>query len=277
MIITLKNIVKNILNILLKITEELRFFFLSPKKYLKKIFYNKVSDLNYNLNLFKFNKFDTDQIRNILKDNNKFFYDNNISWHYHLFAGLKKKIPGNILEIGTFEGDFANFLSSIFPESKITTVDLPSDHPIFINTYNRSNKKNYDFFLKKRKKNLNKSNIDFLEINSSNLKKKFEDNYFDIIWIDGDHKMPQIKNDILTSIQLVKINGVIACDDIIMNEFETDYVDNSSYRILKKLEEMKVLKNNFLIKRINKNNVFQKKYISFSYLLNKDINFVNLI
>jgi hypothetical protein len=277
MIITLKNIVKKILNILLKITEELRLFFLSPKKYLKKIFYNEVSDLNYNLNLFKFNKFDIDQIKNILKDNNKFFYDNNISWHYHLFAGLKKKISANILEIGTFEGDFANFLSSIFPESKITTVDLPSDHPIFINTYNRSNKKYYDFFLKKRKKNLNKPNINFLEINSSNLKKKFEDNYFDIIWIDGDHKMPQIKNDILLSIQLVKINGVIACDDIIMNEFETDYVDNSSYLILKKLEKMKVLKNNFLIKRINKNNVFQKKYISFSYLLYKDINFVNLI
>src|SRR6056300_910493 len=66
--------------------------------------YNLSNDLNYNENLFKLLKFDIEKIKSQLNSLNFQYHSTSLSWHYHLFAGLKdyfgnKKI--NILEIGT--------------------------------------------------------------------------------------------------------------------------------------------------------------------------------
>ena len=55
---------------------------------------------------------------------NKILHDNDLSWHWHIFSNFSTERKLNILEIGTHNGKFANFLSNIFPFSKIFTIDL---------------------------------------------------------------------------------------------------------------------------------------------------------
>ena len=89
--------------------------------------YDLSKDLSYNENLFKLLKFDIEKIKSQLNSLNFQYHNPGLSWHYHLFAGLKnyfgnKKI--NILEIGTHNGNFSNFISKLYDESHITTIDL---------------------------------------------------------------------------------------------------------------------------------------------------------
>ena len=63
---------------------------------------------------------------------------------------------------------------------------------MFLNSYKRNNKALLLSFLNERKKNLNKKNILFYELNSIFLKKKFKKEIFDIIFVDGDHSDPVV-------------------------------------------------------------------------------------
>jgi len=130
------------------------------------------------------------KIKKILNTNGYSYYDENISWHYQIFAGLSSKKKLKILEIGTFDGKFAKFLSTIFPNSKVTTCDLNDRNFFFRNTYNRKNNIFLKKFLDKRNKNIKSNNIKFIELDSFNLIDKFKRKEFDLIWVDGDHLNP---------------------------------------------------------------------------------------
>ena len=116
-----------------------------------------------------------------------------------------------ILEIGTFNGKFANFLSIIYPNAEITTIDLKQDDKIFLSKYNRENKIKLVKFLEIRKKNLDKKNIKYIDMNSINLEKNFNKNTFDLIWIDGEHLNPQVTIDIFQSLKLIKKKWIYLC------------------------------------------------------------------
>ena len=193
--------------------------------------------------------------------------------YYHLFAGIndifkqKNLSVQNILEIGTDRGDFTNFLSRIYPNSQIYTVDLPEDDPIFRKIYGRENEYHRKKFLNERKNNLIPSNINFIKLNSTKLIKEFTNIKFDIFWIDGNHYNPQVTIDIMNSMQLAHENSIICVDDICFKKYKKRYVSNESYLTLKNLEENQVLKNYFIYKRVlsNQNPV---KYISCSFFKN---------
>ena len=92
-----------------------------------------MSDLTFNERLFEKNSFDIDYIKDKLKENNFDYFDSNLSWHYHLFAGISKDNHNiNILEIGTSTGEFTNYLAKIFSDSKITSIDLNEENREFI-------------------------------------------------------------------------------------------------------------------------------------------------
>ena len=231
--------------------------------------YDLSKDLNYNENLFKSLKFDIEKIKLQLNSLNYQYHAQGLSWHYHLFVGLKdyfgnKKI--NILEIGTYDGDFSNFISKLYNESQITTIDLDESDNQFINTYGREEKEKLDKFLKLRNKNLNRKNINFIKLNSLNIKKYFNEKKFDLIWIDGDHLNPQVTIDIINSLDLLNNDGIICTDDVVMdNKFEKGkYVSNEGFFTLKHLEDNGLIKNYYLIKRIRVKNANLKKYVSVS-------------
>lgn len=220
------------------------------------------SDILNNEKILK--KFDID-IKDLKKKLSKFnidYFSHDISWHYFIFCGFSlKKNNLNILEIGTSEGNFTNFLSKNFISSKITTIDLPVKQIREINK-NMSDLE-FDFFLKKRNSNLNRDNIEYIEMNSKDLLKKFNENTFDLIWIDGDHKAPQVEQDIENSLKIIKNDGVVCCDDIVMDEYRTNYVDGDSYKHLIKKNN---LENQYLIKRIRRSNYDSKKHLSVSVI-----------
>jgi predicted O-methyltransferase YrrM len=261
---------------------------LLPKSYyerIKKFYYSLLSanydlskDLEYNENLFKKLNFDIDKIKHKLNSLNLSYHDDWLSWHYHLFVGLKdyfKDEKINILEIGTSSGGFSNFISKVYDDHQITTINLDeSEIPLSEFGGDEENKRE---FLEKRNNNLNRKNINFVELNSINLKKYFYEKKFDLIWVDGDHLNPQVTIDIVNSLDLLNNDGIICTDDVIMDiKFEKNkYVSNEGFLTLKYLDDNKILKNEYLIKRISKTNSITKKYVSISTFENNSKFIVN--
>ena len=265
--------IKKILKLLKKFLPSLFYW------YMKKIYlffmdyrsqnYDLSKDLYYNESLIKSFRLDIDKIKLRLNSTNYSYQSTSLSWHYHLFAGLKdyfkdKKI--SILEIGTHNAEFTNFISKIYEKSLITTIDLDENDEQFKNTYNRDHKKELDNFLKLREEKLNRNNVNFIKLNSINIKKYFFGKKFDLIWVDGDHLNPQVTIDIINSLDLLNSNGILCVDDIIkdINFKKNNYVSNESYFTLNHLESSKKIKNYFFIKRIRRENSYKKKYCSLS-------------
>jgi len=262
------------IKLIVKILKKLLPNFLYLK--LKKIYviikyrnYDLSKDLNYNENLFQLLKFDIKKIKSQLNSLEFQYHSTSLSWHYHLFVGLKdyfgnKKI--DILEIGTFNGNFSNFISKLYNESHITTIDLDESDNQFINTYGREEKEKLDEFLKLRNENLSRKNINFIKLNSLNIKKYFNQKKFDLIWVDGDHLNPQVSIDIVNSLDLLNNDGIICTDDVILDyKFKKNkYVSNEGFFTLKHLEDNGLIKNYYLIKRVSPVNAFTKKYVSVS-------------
>tara|TARA_X000001036_G_scaffold196146_1_gene184844 strand:+ start:520 stop:1311 length:792 start_codon:yes stop_codon:yes gene_type:complete len=228
--------------------------------------------LEFNEKLLQKYGMDIEKIKLALKVGGQNYNNNSLSWHYHLFAGMghifkqKNDSIKNVLEIGTADGSFTNFISKVYPDAEIFTIDLPSDDKIFNSTYGREKDKFKEIFLNSRKENISASNINFIEMDSTKLLNKFKDKIFDLVWIDGDHHNPQVTIDIMNTLHLLNKNSVVCVDDIVMEQYRTDYVSNESFLTLKKLEQNKILNNNFVIKKTYAN---QKtiKYVSFSSIL----------
>tara|TARA_A100001015_G_scaffold319314_1_gene441817 strand:+ start:608 stop:1396 length:789 start_codon:yes stop_codon:yes gene_type:complete len=190
------------------------------------------------------------------------------SEHQVFFSSLsKKKKLYSILEIGTYDGKNAFLLSKLFPESSIVTVDLPDESEDFILTYNRNDVEDRRKFYKKREYFLSGIlNLKFLKKNSIKLLNYYEK--FDLIWIDGAHGHPVVTVDILNSLRLLNKDGLIACDDILVNKLrkqDSFYHSNAAYELLEALKQNELIDITYIYKRtIKKYNVNLKlrKYIS---------------
>jgi predicted O-methyltransferase YrrM len=166
-----------------------------------------MKDLRYNEDIFTKLEFNVEGIKSELANNSMDYFNHNISWQHHIFLGLKLKNlkeKMNILEIGTFDGNFTNFLSNNFSASNIFSIDLLQDDKNFLTSYDRDNAVYLKEFLLKRDKNISNNNITFLPSDSISLIEKFEKNFFDMIFVDGDHLNPQVTIDIFTSTLLLK-------------------------------------------------------------------------
>lgn len=158
----------------------------------------------------------------------------------------------NILEIGTHDGFNSFLLSKLFPKSKIDTIDLPENEQDFIDFYNR--KETIHKFIKKRNDILSKNeNINFFPLNSLKLinhRKKY-----DLIWIDGAHGYPVVCIDIVNSLNLINLNGIIVCDDIFtkLKDYESDkmYDSIASYETLEYLKKQNLIKYELIYKRLS--------------------------
>ena len=254
-------------NLLLKIIRNL----IRPHKIPKKIF-NK---LNYYFNHKKYNQnfFEKEQndifkhfglnreegikkLTLIKKDLDFKSKDSGMSSeHEVIFSSLslsKNKSITDILEIGTFDGFNALLLSNLFPNSNIDTIDLPENDDDFINFYNR--KDNISKFIQDRNDILSKNkNINFFPLNSLKLlnhKKKY-----DLIWVDGAHGYPMVCIDIINSLNILKENGLILCDDVHLNlnQINSDkmYRSIASYETLNELKKQNLINFRLVYKRLN--------------------------
>ena len=265
--------------------------YLNPKNYLRRIslildllffepFYKVEKQRGMEKSKFKSFGFDQDEgekeIDKILKELGKEPLNTQQgmgSVHWVLFSCIKQisKIE-NILEIGTYDGETSLILSRLFPNSKITTIDLPSNDPIFSKSYGRSVEEFKINFNALRDKNISQPNIQYIERNSFFLLDEVSSK-FDLIWVDAGHLYPEISWDICNSYHLCRQNGWILCDDIVPNKdgLRDELVSPDSYHIWEYIN--KRIKDDviYFLKRNNPKfsaNPKKRKYVS---VLNKTV------
>lgn len=265
-----------------KINNHLRNPLKIPSKILRKInYFLKLK--NYNFNFYK-NKQDDifhscglnrdEGIQNLNKIKKKI--DLNVNTNREMSSeheimlssiSIKKNIKiENILEIGTYDGFNALLLSYLFPNAKVSTIDLPEDDKDFIASYKR--KDQLIEFIENRKKNLSLGkNIKFMPMNSIKLiNHKIK---YDLIWVDGAHGYPIVSIDIINAMNLINDNGIIACDDILLDisHGESDKIYNSiaAYETLSELKKQKLIDFKLIYKRLNAENncvSYRRKFVS---------------
>ena len=123
--------------------------------------------------------------------------------------------PINYLEIGTFYG--ANIISvgltyGLHKESKLYCIDPWEDYNEY-SEYKNQQPQIYNTFIE----NIKNSGIqDKIIVNRGFSNKeinKFDDNLFDIIYIDGNHEAEYVLEDAVHSFRKLKVNGIMIFDD----------------------------------------------------------------
>ena len=188
-------------------------------------------------------------------------------WSEHLliFAAIatSDRAVGNILEIGTFNGETARILSALFPSSQILTVDLPFSEIKKTKMYQYETK-NSQLILKRNESLKLLSNVEFLEKNSLMLMNTATS--FDLIWIDGDHSYPTAAIDIANAVRMLNPDGVGICDDVYLDakEGQMDGRSKASIDTLKSLNSAGLICYSLIYKRIGgyfNFPAFNKKYL----------------
>ena len=200
--------------------------FFSLKILIILIFKQFINKLNLIFFFYQRKKFNINFRKNYINKNiiatSLWFENCAYSWDvfFKKFSTLKKL---QILEIGSFEGHSAIYFLEKFPNSIITCVDMWQNNDA-LKEFNFSKIEiNFDKNTKKYKKNLKK-----YKQSSDHFFKSTKDliNYYDIIYIDGDHYYEAVFRDLLNSFKALKINGIIIIDDFIGFNLYKNYNKN---------------------------------------------------
>ena len=122
-----------------------------------------------------------------------------------------------VIEIGTFDGKNARTILEFLDIEKIYLIDPyyyeKSDNST---TQKEIETNGGDFYFEKARKILKKweNKITWINKNSDNAVSLFKDNYFDYIYIDGNHTYKQVLKDMENYYKKIKIGGVLAGHDI---------------------------------------------------------------
>jgi len=142
-------------------------------------------------------------------------YRQSDNWFDHINIDLYKNKPINYLEIGTFYG--ANLLSvaetyGLHSESKLYAVDPWEDYDDYPE-YKTEQDKIYNTFIKNINNFKFKQKIIVKRGYSYNVLMQLNDNFFDIIYIDGNHEPEYVLEDAVMSFRKLKNNGIMIFDD----------------------------------------------------------------
>ena len=140
-------------------------------------------------------------------------------------------------EIGVFKGSFSQTILEYVKPKKIYCVD-PWSVECFKDTYSKGYSqeeldKMHRIVCKRFKNN---PEITVMRETSLQAAEKFEDNFFDWIYIDGDHSYEAVYNDILAWFPKVKEGGWICGDDY--NVSRNDYKDEVILAVHAALNEL---------------------------------------
>jgi predicted O-methyltransferase YrrM len=137
------------------------------------------------------------------------------NWFNNLDINYYKDRPINYLEIGTFYG--ANILSvaktyGLHADSKLYCIDPWEDYNGYPE-YKNQQSVIYETFISNIEKSGEKSKINVIRGYSNNELPKLQDNYFDIIYIDGNHDPEYVLEDAVLSFRKLKQKGIMIFDD----------------------------------------------------------------
>jgi len=146
-------------------------------------------------------------------------YENRNTMIKHYASLITNPNNPRILEIGIFRGEFVDYIVNNCNFLSIDGVDL--FHGITCSgDVDGNNVVNYDVgrsFTELSEKYKNRDNINFHKCPSIDFLNKSPDNYYDIIYIDGDHSYQGVKGDLMYSFNKIKNGGYIMGHDYEMN------------------------------------------------------------
>ena len=162
-----------------------------------------------------------------------------IEIYYDLYKKNRKflleMLPKNAIcaEIGVFEGKFSKQILKITKPKMLHLIDLwsfdESIHPLNFNEDVKVDEVKMNQFYSKVLKNFgNKNNVKIMRGHSFEILSKFPDEFFDWVYVDGDHMYNGVKKDLELSIKKVKKGGFIAGDD---------YIDRYGWGVVKAVDE----------------------------------------
>ena len=154
------------------------------------------------------------------------------------------------LEIGSWEGSSALYILNNYKTKKVYCVDVWDKDEKYEELY----KKNFNNFLHNMEEF--KDRYFFFKERSDDFFKK-NDEYFDLIYIDGTHESFQVDKDINNAWKFLNLNGIIICDDFfygnLYSGLNEDVPANSINKFIKKQQnKLKVL-------CVNNSQVFLRK------------------
>ena len=175
---------------------------------------------------------------------NDYFSMNSYNF-YKCLSNLKKDFK--YLEIGSYEGNSALFIAKHFPESKIYCVDtwMGSDEHLGQNF--REIEKNFLYNISEFK------NIHQIK-SSSNLFFLYNKEFYDCIYIDGDHNADQVFLDCQNAWSILTKSGYLICDDYTWKIYK-EINKNPCYGVNKFLNTI----SNFRYYLVSNSQIFIKK------------------
>jgi len=167
--------------------------------------------------------------------------------------------PISILEIGSYEGYSTTYFLDVYctnPESKIMCIDnwkggiehdgtdFEEIYETFLYNMNESGKED-------QISHLRGNSIDCLcQLQQQNAK-------YDFIYVDGSHQAPDVLNDCILGFNMLKVGGVIMCDDYLWNQNVYSLtmrpklaIDSFANVFSDKIEIFRTMSNCFVAKKI---------------------------
>jgi len=162
--------------------------------------------------------------------------------------------PINYLEIGTFFG--ANLLSvadsyGIHKDSKLYCIDPWEDYEDYPE-YKDEQNTIYSMFLKNIENSESKDKIVINRGYSNNEVPKFQDDFFDIIYIDGNHEPDYVLEDAVLCFRKLKKNGIMIFDDYGWGgpDLTTRGIDAFIHAYHKKIEFLGVINSQAYVRKL---------------------------
>jgi len=127
---------------------------------------------------------------------------------------LLQTMPKNSVcaEIGVNRGNFSKLILKIVKPKKLYLID-PWTHFSGVKQNEAKSDENYNKTLKRVKNEIESGQVILKKGSSLDVLTEFEDNFFDWIYVDGDHRYEFVKKDLELSYSKVKKNGFITGDD----------------------------------------------------------------
>ena len=187
--------------------------------YKNKSFYNRILD--------KFERRNRGNLLLLL--NNYFFYFKakikKISSDKRAYILEQLNKNSKIVEVGVWKGDFSRQIWSISNPNLLVLVDswtfdekvrgcapqVSGEEPLNQNYFDQAKKDTYDKFK-------NVQNVNILDLNSLEASLKYEDNFFDYIYIDAEHTYKAVTKDLEVWYPKLKKNGTLFGDDYYWRE-----------------------------------------------------------
>ncbi len=127
---------------------------------------------------------------------------------------LLQTMPKNSIcaEIGVNRGNFSKLILKIVKPKKLYLIDSWT-HFSGVKQNEAKSDENYNKTLKRVKNEIESGQVILKKGSSLDVLTEFEDNFFDWIYVDGDHRYEFVKKDLELSYSKVKKNGFITGDD----------------------------------------------------------------